>query len=89
MRDISRSSAERIVLPKSTLALDYILEKMNFAINGNHVYANSTERLLFFTDRLKNDPRCSSILKEAVLDEIFQIKPYLVFPLIIKQLGIA
>jgi adenylosuccinate lyase len=37
-RDISHSSAERIVLPDSTIALDYILDKMNFVLAGLHVY---------------------------------------------------
>ncbi|MCZ8341660.1 MAG: adenylosuccinate lyase [Leptospira sp.] len=133
-RDISHSSAERIVLPDSTIALDYILEKMNFVLGGLHVYPDATERTLNVTrglifsqkvllwliekggitredaylivqenamavwgdtsqnlrDRLKQDPRCSSILKEADLDEIFQIAPYLErIPLIFKRLGIV
>ncbi|MCW7469191.1 adenylosuccinate lyase [Leptospira kanakyensis] len=132
-RDISHSSAERIVLPDSTIALDYILEKMNFVLNGLHVYPDATERTLNVTrglifsqkvllwliekggitredaylivqenamavwadqsknlrDLLKQDPRCSAILKESDLDEIFQIKPYLErIPLIFKRLGI-
>ncbi|HEY1405563.1 MAG TPA: adenylosuccinate lyase [Spirochaetota bacterium] len=37
-RDISHSSAERVILPDSTLALDYILDKMTFVINGLIVY---------------------------------------------------
>jgi adenylosuccinate lyase len=37
-RDISHSSAERITLPDSTVALDYILDKMSFVISGLHVY---------------------------------------------------
>jgi adenylosuccinate lyase len=48
-RDISHSSAERIVLPDSTIALDYILEKMNFVIKGIHVYPDATERTLNIT----------------------------------------
>ncbi len=133
-RDISHSSAERIVLPDSTIALDYILEKMNFVIKGIHVYPDATERTLNVTrglifsqkvllwliekggisredayaivqdnamavwanqnenlrDRLKNDPRCNSILKDSDLDEIFQIKTYLErIPLIFKRLGIT
>lgn len=133
-RDISHSSAERIVLPDSTIALDYILEKMNFVLSGIHVYPDATERTLNVTrglifsqkvllwliekggitredaylivqenamavwgdqsqnlrDRLKNDPRCSSILKDSDLDEIFQIEPYLKrIPLIFERLGIV
>jgi adenylosuccinate lyase len=37
-RDISHSSAERIILPDSTIALDYILDKMTFIIDGILVY---------------------------------------------------
>ncbi len=132
-RDISHSSAERIVLPDSTIALDYILEKMNFVLGGLHVYPDATERTLNVTrglifsqkvllwliekggitredaylivqenamavwgdtsqnlrDRLKKDSRCSSILKDSDLDEIFRIEPYLErIPLIFKRLGI-
>jgi adenylosuccinate lyase len=132
-RDISHSSAERIVLPDSTIALDYILEKMNFVIKGIHVYPDATERTLNVTrglifsqkvllwliekggisredayaivqenamavwanqneslrERLKNDPRCNTILKEADLEEIFRIEPYLKqIPIIFKRLGL-
>lgn len=45
-RDISHSSAERIVLPDSTIALDYILDKMNFVLDGLHVYPENIERTL-------------------------------------------
>lgn len=48
-RDISHSSAERIVLPDSTIALDYILEKMTFVIQNLHVYPDATERTLNVT----------------------------------------
>jgi adenylosuccinate lyase len=37
-RDISHSSAERIIIPDSTIALDYILDKMKFVIDGLIVY---------------------------------------------------
>jgi adenylosuccinate lyase len=37
-RDISHSSAERIIMPDSFLALDYILDKMTFIIGGLLVY---------------------------------------------------
>jgi adenylosuccinate lyase len=40
-RDISHSSAERIILPDSTLALDYILDKMTFVISGLLVYPDT------------------------------------------------
>lgn len=48
-RDISHSSAERIILPDSTIALEYILDKMNFVIKGLHVYPDACERTLNVT----------------------------------------
>jgi adenylosuccinate lyase len=42
-RDISHSSAERVVLPDSSIALDYILQKAIGLIDGLVVYA---ERML-------------------------------------------
>ena len=40
-RDISHSSAERIILPDSTIALDYILDKMIFIIDGLLIYPDA------------------------------------------------
>lgn len=40
-RDISHSSAERIILPDSTIALDYILDKMTFVIANLHIYPDN------------------------------------------------
>jgi adenylosuccinate lyase len=37
-RDISHSSAERVILPDSTIALDYMLHKMTQLIEGLQVY---------------------------------------------------
>ncbi len=48
-RDISHSSAERIIIPDSTIALDYILEKMTYVIQNLHVYPESSERVLHTT----------------------------------------
>ncbi|MCX7997764.1 MAG: lyase family protein, partial [Leptospiraceae bacterium] len=48
-RDISHSSAERIVIPDSTIALDYILDKMTYVIQNLHVYPESSERVLHIT----------------------------------------
>ncbi|MCE9501109.1 MAG: adenylosuccinate lyase, partial [Leptospira sp.] len=48
-RDISHSSAERIVLPDSTIALEYILDKMNFVLKNLHVYPDAMERTMDVT----------------------------------------
>ncbi len=37
-RDISHSSAERVIFPDSTIALDYLLHRMIFIISNLHVY---------------------------------------------------
>lgn len=37
-RDISHSSAERIILPDTVIALDYLVQKMNFILENLHVY---------------------------------------------------
>ena len=37
-RDISHSSAERVILPDSTIALDYLIHRMIFIIANLHVY---------------------------------------------------
>jgi adenylosuccinate lyase len=48
-RDISHSSAERIVLPDSTIALEYILDKMTYVIQNLHVYPQASEKVLGVT----------------------------------------
>jgi adenylosuccinate lyase len=40
-RDISHSSVERIILPDSTLALDYMLHKFIYVIDGLQVYPDN------------------------------------------------
>ncbi len=37
-RDISHSSAERVIVPDSTIALDYIIHRMIFILENLHVY---------------------------------------------------
>src|SRR5690242_17121609 len=57
-RDISQSSAERIVIPDSFLALDYMLDRFRWIIDGLVVYPERMERnleashSLFFSHRL-------------------------------------
>jgi len=45
-RDISHSSAERVVLPDSTIALDYILDKMYYVLSNLHVYPENMKRVI-------------------------------------------
>jgi adenylosuccinate lyase len=57
-RDISQSSAERIVLPDSFLALDYMLDRFHWIVEGLVVYPDRMRRNLdaghglFFSHRL-------------------------------------
>jgi len=53
-RDISHSSAERIILPDSSISLDYIIHKMIFILENLHIYPenmienlNKTQGLIF------------------------------------------
>jgi adenylosuccinate lyase len=40
-RDISHSSAERIIFPDSTIALDYLIHRMVFVMENLHVYPDN------------------------------------------------
>ncbi len=51
-RDISHSSAERIILPDSIIALEYILTKMDYVISNLHVYPENMQRSLQLTGGL-------------------------------------
>lgn len=48
-RDISHSSAERIILSDSVIALEYIMGKMIFVLSGLHVYPDAMERVMNVT----------------------------------------
>ncbi|MBW7858502.1 MAG: adenylosuccinate lyase [Leptonema sp. (in: Bacteria)] len=48
-RDISHSSAERVILPDTTIALDYILDKMHYVLSGLHVYPDNMQRVMNLT----------------------------------------
>jgi adenylosuccinate lyase len=57
-RDISQSSAERVVLPDAFLALDYMLDRFTWVVEGLVVYPErmrrnlETSHNLFFSHRL-------------------------------------
>jgi len=42
-RDISHSSAERVIFPDSTIALDYLLHRMIFILNNLHIYPENMQ----------------------------------------------
>ncbi len=51
-RDISHSSVERVILPDSTILLDYMLFKMTEVISDMHVYPENMRRNLEMTGGL-------------------------------------
>ncbi len=51
-RDISHSSVERIILPDSTILVDYMLQEMTTIIRDLHVYPENMERNLNHTQGL-------------------------------------
>ncbi len=48
-RDISHSSAERIILPDSTIALDYILSKTIYILENLHIYPQNINKVFHTT----------------------------------------
>lgn len=48
-RDISHSSAERVILPDTTIALDYILDKMHYVLSDLQVYPDNMQRVMNHT----------------------------------------
>ncbi len=51
-RDISHSSVERVIIPDSTILLDYMLDKMTYVISDMHVYPENMMRNLNHTGGL-------------------------------------
>lgn len=51
-RDISHSSAERVILPDSTILLHYMLRSMTRIISGLHVYPENMQRNMLKTHGL-------------------------------------
>ena len=67
-RDISHSSAERIILPDSALAVDYILSIMTGIIDRMTVFPDRMMRNLELTRGLVFSPRVMLALVEAGVD---------------------
>lgn len=67
-RDISNSSAERVIFPDATIALDYMLGLMTRVIVGLHVDAERMRRNLESTQGLVYSQRVLLALIEAGLD---------------------
>jgi adenylosuccinate lyase len=64
-RDISHSSAERMILPDSSLAVDYILERFTEVVKGMQVYPERMMVNLELTRGLPFSPRVMLALVES------------------------
>jgi adenylosuccinate lyase len=73
-RDISQSSAERIVIPDSFLALDYMLDRFHWIVDGLVVYPERMRRNLEASHRLFFSHRLLLALVESGLprDEAYR-----------------
>lgn len=67
-RDISHSSAERLILPDASLALDYIISLMTSIITDMVVYPERMLQNLEATRGLVFSPRVMSLLVERGID---------------------
>jgi adenylosuccinate lyase len=69
-RDISHSSVERIILPDSTILVDYMLAKTNWLLTGLRVYPDRMQRNLeltkglIFSGQLLLDLSAAGMLRE-------------------------
>jgi adenylosuccinate lyase len=63
-RDISHSSVERIILPDSTILLDYLLTRMQEVLEGLQVYPQHMERNVRYTQGLLFSQRVLLALTE-------------------------
>jgi len=67
-RDISHSSAERVILADSVIALDYILGKMEYVLRGIQVYPDAMARVMGITRGLLFSQRLLLNLIDAGLE---------------------
>ena len=67
-RDISHSSAERMILPDSALAMDYILDLLTGVVDGMTLYTDRMMENVELTRGLVFSPRIMLALIESGLD---------------------
>ncbi len=67
-RDISHSSAERIILADSVIALEYIMSKMIYVLENIHVYPDAMERTMNVTRGLIYSQRLMLALIDAGME---------------------
>src|SRR4051794_6064725 len=74
-RDISHSSAERVVVPDAFLALDYMLDRFTWIVEGLVVYPERMERNLWASHGLFFSHRLLLACVEAGLDRAHADRP--------------
>ncbi len=65
-RDISHSSAERIILPDATSLLEYMLIKMKFIVDKMHIYPLNSEKVINETGGLLYSSRALLVITEEM-----------------------
>jgi adenylosuccinate lyase len=63
-RDISHSSAERVILPDATIALDYMLSKLDYVVRTMNVYPKNMQKNLELTRGLLHSQQVLLLLTE-------------------------
>ena len=63
-RDISHSSAERVIVPDATIALDYMLAKLEFMVRKMRVYPKQMQKNLDLTHGLIHSQQVLLLLTE-------------------------
>jgi adenylosuccinate lyase len=63
-RDISHSSAERVILPDATIALDYMLAKLEFVVRTLVVFPKNMQKNLDLTRGLIHSQQVLLLLTE-------------------------
>ena len=74
-RDISHSSAERVIVPDATIALDYMLAKLEFLVRTLNVYPKQMQKNLNLTHGLVHSQQALLLLTEKKIsrEEAYKI----------------
>jgi adenylosuccinate lyase len=73
-RDISHSSAERVIVPDATIALDYMLAKLEFLVRTLNVYPEQMQKNLNLTHGLVHSQQVLLLLTEKGLSREISYK---------------
>jgi len=73
-RDISHSSAERVIVPDATIALDYMLAKLEYLVRTLNVYPEQMQKNLNLTHGLVHSQQVLLLLTEKGLSREISYK---------------